>query len=485
MSAGAVDQRPVVAVDLGATSGRVILGYVGHDRLELEEVHRFSNQPVALPDGLHWDTEALFSEIIEGLRAAARAARDFVSIGIDSWAVDYALLTQDGETLGPPFHYRDPRSEIGVARVDAILGRQELYERTGVQFLPLNTIYQLASERGRPELGRAARLLLIPDLVGYWLTGRQVAERTNASTTGLFDLDRGDWDRDLAELVGISRRLFPPVMSPGHHLGPVDIGAKGAGLPVDAVVTLVGSHDTASAVVGAPLEDDGSAYISCGTWALVGFELEHSIRTEASRRANFTNEGGVDGRVRFLRNVTGLWLLDESVRAWQHGGTVVALEDLLAAAAAEPAGGPTFDPNDPAFVAPGDMPARIAEVCRTAGVPAPQTPAAVVRAILDSLAIAFEHTLADAERLSGRRARRIHMVGGGSQNALLCQLTANATGLPVMAGPVEATAIGNLLVQARAHGLIDGNLAAMRDLVRATQPISEHQPQVQPERATR
>ena len=315
-----MDSRPVVAVDLGASSGRVILGRVARDRLELHEVHRFANQPVELPDGLHWDVHGLYADILRGLRAAHQAAPDLVSVGIDSWAVDYGLVDADGTLLGLPYHYRDPRTERGVKRVDAALSREALYERTGLQFLPLNTIYQLAASVGTPELDRADRMLLMPDLIGYWLTGQQVAERTNASTTGLFDLERGDWARDLADLVGVRASLLPPVAEPGGLLGPLTVAGEEPGLPAQAVVTLVGSHDTASAVVGVPLEDDGSAYISCGTWALVGFELERPVRTEASREANFTNEAGVDGRVRFLRNVTGLWLLDECVRSWERGG---------------------------------------------------------------------------------------------------------------------------------------------------------------------
>jgi rhamnulokinase len=476
VSARLVNSKAVVAVDLGASSGRVILGHAAQDRLELHEVHRFANQPVRLPDGLHWNVAGLYMDVLDGLRAANRRAPAIVSIGIDSWAVDYGLVDYEGRLLGLPYHYRDRRTERGVERVEAALSREALYERTGLQFLPVNTIYQLAAALGTPELEAANRMLLIPDLIGYWLTGRQAAERTNASTTGLFDLDRGGWAFDLAELVGLRASLLPPVVDPGDVLGPLAVAADEPDLPAGAVVTLVGSHDTASAVVGIPLEDEGSAFISCGTWALVGFELQNPIRSDASREANFTNEAGVDGHVRFLRNVTGLWLLDECVRAWGSGGPEVSLDELLAGAAAESMGGPTFDPNDPAFVAPGDMPSRIIDACRTAGQPLPQTPSAVVRAILDSLANAFQRTLADAERLTGRAARRIHLVGGGSQNALLCQLTADACELTVVAGPAEATAIGNVLVQARAHGIVDGDLAAMRHLVRRTQRLREYHP---------
>jgi rhamnulokinase len=481
----AVITRPVVAVDLGASSGRVIVGRAGPRTLELIEVHRFPNRPVALPDGLHWNVLGLFTEILDGLRAACRVAPDLVSIGVDSWAVDYGLVDADGRLLGLPYHYRDRRTEEGVARVDAALSREQLYARTGLQFLPFNTVYQLAAARSTPEFEGAARMLLMPDLIGFWLTGMQVAERTNASTTGLFDPERGDWALDLAEVLSIRSSLFPPVADPGEQLGALAVPGDEPGLPDDAVVILVGSHDTASAVVATPLENDDSAYISCGTWALIGFELERPVRTEASRRANFTNEAGVDGRIRFLRNVTGLWLLDEAVRTWEQEGEPVVLEDLLAAAAAEPAGGPIVDPNDPAFLSPGDMPTRLADACGKAGRPVPASKAAVVRAIVDSLADAFRRTIADAERLSGRTARRIHLVGGGSQNTLLCQLTADACEVPVLAGPVEATAIGNVLVQARAHEGLQVDLAAMRDLVRATQQVREYRPRTRRERSGR
>ena len=477
----AAGSAAVAAIDLGASTGRVVVGRAAGGVLELNEVHRFPNRPVALPDGLHWNVLGLFAEVLNGLRAACRSAPDLVSVGIDSWAVDYGLVDADGRLLGLPYHYRDRRTEEGVAQVHGALSREQLYARTGLQFLPFNTIYQLAAAHGTPELDGAARMLLIPDLIGFWLTGRQVAERTNASTTGLFDLERGDWSLDLADVIGLPPSLLPPIAEPGEELGPLAVPGDEPGLPERASVTLVGSHDTASAIVATPLEDDSSAYISCGTWALVGFELEHPVRTEASRLANFTNEAGVDGRIRYLRNVTGLWLLDEAVRAWGQDGRPVLLDDLLATASAEPTGGPIIDPNDPAFMSPGDMPARIEDACRRAGGPVPATRPAMVRLIVDSLADAFRRTLADAQRLSGRTARRIHLVGGGSQNALLCQLTADACERPVIAGPVEATAIGNVLVQARAHGMLPGDLAAMRDLVRATQPLREYRPRTRSE----
>jgi rhamnulokinase len=486
VSAGRRSNGTLIAIDLGASSGRVVAGRVGEATLELAEIHRFPNEPVARPDGLHWDAAALRREVIEGLRLAAAAADDIVSIGVDTWGVDYGLVDADGVLVDDPFHYRDERSTRGMAAVHEAIGQEALYARTGVQILPVNTIYQLAAARGTAELERASTMLLIPDLVGSWLCGARVAEATNASTTGLFDLVGGEWMTDLVEELGLPARILPPIRHAGEPLGPLlDDVRSATGIAADARVTLVGSHDTASAVVAVPAEGDDAAWISCGTWGLVGIEVDAPIRTEASRLANFTNEGGVDGRVRFLHNVTGLWLLQESIRTWELGGTRVELDELLRAAATLPDGGPRIDPDDPAFFPPGDMPSRIAtEVARSEGADVanrldgrePAGRAALVRCILDSLAAAFADRVAEAARLSGRNVRVIHIVGGGSRNEPLCQLTADASGLPVVAGPVEATSIGNLLVQARAHGLIEGDLSSLRALVRATQPLRRHEP---------
>ena len=480
MNARAAGSGTVAAVDLGASSGRVITGRLGPGTLALEEVHRFSNDPVELPDGLHWDLLGIFREVVEGLRRAARVAPDLQSVGVDSWAVDYGLLDADGRLLGNPYAYRDRRTERGVDMVHAVISPERLYARTGLQFLPFNTIYQLAAARGTRELDAAETILLIPDLIGYWLSGARIAEVTNASTTGLFDIDRQAWAADLVDELGLPSAALPPLEPAGHRIGVVRSQvAEAAGLPHDVELTLVGSHDTASAVVGVPAEDDEYAYISCGTWALVGVELERPIRSDESRTANFTNEAGVDGRVRFLRNVTGLWLLDESFRAWERSGAPSDLTEVLHAAAELPAGGPLIDPNDPEFLPPGDMPARIVDACRRAGQPTPGSRPALVRCILDSLASTFGHTVREAARLSGQSVRRVHVVGGGSRNTLLCQLTADACELSVVAGPVEATAIGNVLVQGRAHGLVNGDLSALRALVRATHPLRTYEPHAQ------
>lgn len=345
----------------------------------------------------------------------------------------------------------------------------DLYAATGLQLLPFNTIFQLVAARGTAQLAVAKTLLLIPDLMGYWLTGEIGAERTNASTTQLLGVHDGRWAVDLARRVGINPGILPPLREPGTRIGTV-LPETGLG-PVP--VTAVGSHDTASAVVGVPAEGHRFAYISCGTWSLAGVELDAPVLTEQSRAANFTNEIGVDGTVRYLRNVMGLWLLQESQRLWDTDDVT----PLLRAAAGMPAFRSIIDVNDPAFLPPGDMPARIAEACRRTGQPVPQTPAETVRCILDSLALAHRMTLADAQRLSGQDVNVVHIVGGGARNELLCQLTADACGLPVLAGPVEATALGNLLVQARMLGAVGASLDQMRALIRATQPLHRYEPQ--------
>lgn len=456
--------RAVAAVDLGATSGRVMIGRVGDDTLELELVTRFPNGPVEREDGLHWDFDALYAHILDGLAEAVRREPAIESIGIDSWAVDYGLL-RDGELLAQPFHYRDARSERGIREVHEIAPFAELYGRNGLQFLAFNTLYQY---RADSRLVEADTALLIPDLVAYLLTGARVAERTNASTTGLLGVRSGEWDASLAERLGIPTALLPDLVDPGTIIGmlrPELAERIGKSLPVIAV----GSHDTASAVVGAPLASPNAAYISCGTWGLVGVELTEPVLTDAAREANFTHELGVDGRYRFLHNVTGLWLLSETLRAWEtEDGSPVDLSELLDAAAAVSGEITVFDANDPSLSAPGDMPARIAALLRAQGVTAPTDRAAFARMIVESIAAAFAEAVQTAADLSGRQLDSIHLVGGGSLNRLLCQATADRTGLPVLAGPVEATALGNVLVQARALGDAPATLEELRALVART-----------------
>jgi rhamnulokinase len=448
----------VAAVDLGASGGRVLTGQIGPDTLTVSEVARFANTPVQAGPTLHWDVLSLYRNILEGLRAAGPVD----SIGVDSWGVDYGLLDADGQLLGNPVHYRDPRTDGVVEQVLRKVSAARLYASTGLQLLPFNTLFQLYASRDSAQLEAARTLLLIPDLISYWLTGQVGAERTNASTTQLLDVTTGEWATDLADGLGIPSGILPPLREPGDHIGVWE------GTPV----TAVGSHDTASAVVGVPARGRRFAYISCGTWSLVGVELDSPVLSEAGREANFTNEVGVDGTIRYLRNVMGLWLLQECQRAWGIG----EVGELLREAASAKPFRSVIDPNDPSFLPHGDMPARITAACRETGQPIPRTPPEMVRCIMDSLALAHRDTLAEAQRLSGQEVDVVHIVGGGARNDLLCQLTADACGLPVLAGPVEATAIGNILIQARALGSVGAGLDEMRALVRATQHIRRFGP---------
>ena len=470
-------QATVAAVDLGASSGRVMVARVGEGRLDLREVHRFPNRPVRTSGRLHWDVLALYAGVLDGLRAAGREGHGLDGVGIDSWAVDYGLLDADGAMLGNPLHYRDAGHETAVPAVHAVVPPEQLYRTTGLQHLPFNTVFQLAARRDDVQLAAARTLLLVPDLLAHWLSGAVGAELTNASTTGLLDATAREWSLPLIDALGLPRELFPPLRQPGERLGELrdDVLAE-TGLAGPVPVIAVGSHDTASAVVGVPARDERFAYISCGTWSLVGVELEKPVLGQASREAGFTNELGVDGTVRYLRNVMGLWLLQECQRTWAAAGLTADLPDLLAAAAQVPAFTAVVDPDDARFLPPGDMPARIARACVETGQTPPQNQGEFVRCILDSLALAYRRTVRRAQALSGRAVEVVHLVGGGARNALLCQLTADACGLPVVAGPVEAAALGNALVQARALGAVGGDLTALRTLMRDTQEMRTFEP---------
>jgi len=458
--------KSYAAVDLGASSGRVMVGRVGPDSVELAEAHRFANRPVRVPEGLRWDVLSLYAGVLDGLRAAGQVD----SVGIDSWAVDYGLLDADGALLGNPVHYRDSRTEGVAEKVWATVPAAELYAATGLQYAPFNTLYQLTAD----HLARAERLLMIPDLLTYWLTGEQGTELTNASTTQLIDPRTREWSYDIASRLRIDLGLFAPLRRAGDPAGvlrPEVLEETGLHGPVP--VTTVGSHDTASAVAAVPAAaGERFAYICTGTWSLAGLELDAPVLTEESRAANFTNELGLDGTVRYLRNIMGLWLLQECVRAWGEP----ELGALLLDAAKAPALRSVVDASDPVFLAPGRMPERIADACRASGQPVPRTPGEITRCILDSLALAHRKAIEEAGRLADRPVDVVHIVGGGTRNALLCRLTADACGLPVVAGPTEAAALGNVLVQARTHGLV-GDLADGRALLTRTQPLTRYEPQ--------
>jgi rhamnulokinase len=480
-SVSGIDGGVFAAVDIGASSGRVMLGRVSPAGAALETVHRFPNGVVELDGGLRWDFDALYAEVLEGLRAAATIAavqgERIASIGIDTWAVDYGLVDAAGKLVAQPFSYRDDRSRAAVASVHSRLDPARLYQTTGLQFLQFNTIYQLAAEKNLDGL----QALLIPDLIAFLLTGVRRTEATNASTTGLFDAVAGEWATEFFTALGLRKDLFPPLIQPGEAFGGLlpDVAAA-VGLPAETPVVAVGSHDTASAVAAVPATADNGgesfAYISSGTWSLVGLELKHPVLTEASREANFTNERGVDGTIRYLRNVGGLWLLSECLRTWAGEGFHPELPALLEAAAALPAGGPQVNADDPYFIAPDNMPERIRAAVRRTGDVLPNRPAAITRCIMDSLAAAYARTIRAAERLAGRPVEVVHVVGGGSQNTLLCQLTANAMGRPVVAGPVEATALGNVLVQARAARAVSGGLQRLREIVAAGTNLRRYEP---------
>jgi rhamnulokinase len=458
-----MDADVFAAIDIGASSGRVVAGLVSGNAITIEVVHRFTNGMHARDGHLRWNLSGLYAEVLVGLSVLADRYDDVVSIGIDTWAVDYGLLDGDGALLAEPIAYRDDRTDAVISEVDRSISRKRQYEISGLQFLPFNTIFQLAAEQRGELWPRAEHAVLLPDLLAYWLTGELRTEITNASTTGLLDARDRSWSAEAFDALGLPHDLFPPLIEPGAAIGLITADvAERTGLPRSTAVVAVGSHDTASAVVAVPAADRDIAYVSSGTWSLVGVELDRPVITDDSRVANFTNEGGVDARVRFLRNVGGLWLLQESLREWSAHGHDVDLPSLLVRAAEQPEGGPVIDVDDDSFIAPDDMPARIQRACEGSGQAVPHDQAAIVRCILDSLAEAYARTVAQAEQLTDRTVRTIHVVGGGSQNDLLCRLTADRAGRSVLAGPAEATALGNVVVQARTAGAVDGSLEDLR-----------------------
>ncbi len=466
-----------LAFDLGASSGRAVLGTLDGHRLQLEELHRFPNGPVAVRGHLYWDILRLFEEIKTGLtRCAARDIRP-EGVGIDTWGVDAALLTADGDLVGSPYHYRDSRTHGLFAKAFRRVPREQIYATTGIQFMEINTLYQLlAAATQQPRLlATAQRLLFIPDLLSFWLTGAMHSEYTIASTSQLLDAHARDWARDLSAQLGLPADIFLPLVRPGTVVGPLlpAITAE-TGLAAEFVATA--SHDTAAAVAAVPARGDDWAYISSGTWSLVGAEVPEPVCTPTALRYNFTNEGGIDGTIRLLKNVAGLWLLQECKRTWDAHGTALSFDELAAHAQSTLPRQAWIDPDDPVFADPGDMPTRIRAWCTRTGQRAPETPGALTRCILESLALKYRVTLAHLQELTQRPIRRVHIVGGGIHNTLLCQLTADVTGLPVIAGPAEATAAGNILVQARARGHVR-SLADIREIMTASTPLQHYEPQ--------
>ena len=472
----------ILAFDLGAESGRGLVGAFDGERLGLDVVHRFANGAVQTLDTLHWDVLRLWSEMLAGLRKAGAEHRDLASVGIDTWGVDFALLGRGGALLGNPRHYRDPHTEGTMEAAFELVPRAEIFRQTGIQFMRFNSLFQLLALKrdSSPLVDAAETMLFIPDLFHYWLTGIKANEYTDASTSQLIDAHTRGWSIDLVRRFGFPDRILGTLVPPGTVLGPLrpsvatQVGV--AGLPVIAPAT----HDTAAAVAAVPATGDSWAYISSGTWSLMGVETRQPLTDDRALRVNFTNEGGVGGTIRLLKNIMGLWLVQECRRAWQHAGKDYSYEELMRRAESARPFLSVVDPDDATFLLPASMPAAIADCCRKTRQEVPEEPGAVVRCALEALALRYRYVLERLEELVGKRLGAIHVVGGGSQNTLLCQLTADACNRPVVAGPVEATAIGNVLVQMIGLRMI-GSLAEGRAIVRRSFDVKTYEP-VQPDR---
>jgi rhamnulokinase len=464
------EKMRLLAIDLGAETGRAVAGSFDGEQIALEEVCRFPNRPVETAGTLHWDALRLYADVVDGIRAAGRIA----SVGIDTWGVDFGLLDRAGHLLGNPVHYRDHRTEGMLEEAFRRVPRQEIYARTGIQFMPINTLYQLLAlvRSGDPQLEAADRLLMMPALIAYWLCGTQADEFTDATTTQCYDPRTGAWATDVLDRLDIPSRIFGEVVQPGTELGPLrlalDLG------PVKVIAP--GTHDTASAVAAVPFDTQRRpAYISSGTWSLVGIEMPHPVISSAALDSNLTNEGGVAGTFRLLKNVMGLWLLQECRRAW--AGTIAELpyDDLLRLAEEAPAFVAVIDPDDERLLRPGDMPAILSRLAAENGSSLPPDPGSLTRCIFESLAVKYRWTIEQLEQVTASHIEAIHVVGGGANNRLLCQMTADACGRPVFAGPVEATAMGNLVLQAMTLGLV-ASLDEARELVRRSVLVETYEP---------
>ncbi len=467
-----------VAIDLGAESGRAMLGQFDGQRLALTEEHRFSNVPVRLPDGLHWDVLRLWSEIQAGVAAAAHQnPASLASIGLDTWGVDFGLLDRHGALVGNPYHYRDSRTDGMLDAAFRRMPREQIFEQTGIQFMQINTLFQLLSlvVGHSPALEVAETCLTIPDLLNFWLSGVKASEFSIATTTQCYDPRRHTWADPVLAALDIPRRLFPEIIRPGTVLGPMRTAVAEAigvaALPIIAPAC----HDTGSAVAAVPATNRDFAWISSGTWSIIGAEVTEPIMTAQSLQGNFTNEGGVEGTFRFCKNITGLWLVQECRRTWAAEGQTYSYPELTELAARAAPLGALVDPDQAEFLKPGDMPARLRDSFQRTGEPVPESRGALVRAVLESLALKYRCVLENLEASLGRRLEPIHIIGGGTQNQLLCQFTADATGRPVIAGPVESAAIGNVLMQAKALGHV-ATLAEGRDLVCRSFDVVTYEP---------
>jgi len=476
-------QRAYLAIDMGASSGRHVAGLFDGQRLRLSEIYRFENGPVPAAGHLYWDLLAQWSHVRQGLRAAGAAGLgEIASVGVDTWGVDFGLLGRGDELLGNPVHYRDARTDGLLEKAFGVVPREEIFAQTGLQFMQFNTLYQLWAMRlaNSPLLDAAESMLMMPDLFHWLLTGEKSNEMTNASTTQFFNPVSGSWSTELLGKFGIDAKILGHITQPGKTLGPLRSAvADEAGLSGVQVV-LPGTHDTASAVMAVPATASSTerpdwCYISSGTWSLMGAEVPRPVINETCRQLNFTNEGGVGGTTRLLKNIAGLWLVQECRRAWNQAGQNLSWDDLTRLAAAAPPLQAIIDPDDPSLLAPANMPEAIRTYCRRTGQTPPASEGAVIRCALESLALRYRQVLTWLEQLVGGRIETIHIVGGGTQNRQLCQATADACGRLVLAGPVEATAIGNLMMQALAAGDIS-SIAEARAVVRASFPLDRYEP---------
>ncbi|MDK2799063.1 MAG: rhamnulokinase [Clostridiales bacterium] len=469
----------MLAFDFGASSGRAILGTFNGEKLTTEEIHRFSNDPVQVRGALYWDILRLFYEIKQGiLKCVNRGHKDIASIAIDTWGVDFGLLDENGNLLGNPYHYRDSRTEGMMEEVFKIIPRDELYKKTGIEFMWFNTIYQLYSMKyyNSPLLDKASTLLLTPDLFNYFLTGVKKTEYSIASTTQLLDAEKRHWSTEIIEKLGLPKEIFTEIVPSGTIIGNLSTEiAEELGVDQIPVIATAG-HDTQAAIAATPTQQDDFVYISCGTWSLMGVETENPILNEQSLKLSFTNEGGVDNKISLLKNIMGLWLVQECRRHWFKKGEEVSFDELgKIARQAEPFVS-FVNPNDKIFISPGDMPNKIKEFCRKTNQPIPESKGQIIRCITQSLALEYKMTVESLEKLLGKELPVIHMVGGGIKDRLLCQFTANATGKQVIAGPVEATSIGNLMVQVKALGAVS-SLKEMREIVKNSFSTNTYQPQ--------
>ena len=470
-----------LAFDLGAESGRAIHGQFDGERVQLSEMHRFPNGPVYLPDGMHWDVLRLWTEIKRSMALIAREhGGNLAGVGLDTWGVDFGLLDRDGALISNPYHYRDSRTDGMIEEAFRRVPREEIFDQTGIQFMPINSLYQLLSMvvSRSPALDIAETFLTMPDLFNYWLTGRKVCEFSNATTTQCYDPRKGDWARPLLEGLGIPTHIFPEIVPPGtvlDQLSPsvaeeVRLRPKG-GLPVIAPAC----HDTGSAVAAVPAEGSNFAWISSGTWSVMGAELPEPVINEQSLSFNFTNEGGACGTFRFSRNIMGLWLVQECRRTWARQGEEFSYDELTQMAVEAKPFQAVIDPDYGEFFKPGDMPARIRAFCQMTNQPVPQSKGAIVRCALEGIALKYRLVLGRVEGMLGRRLDPLHIVGGGTQNRLLSQFTADAIGRQVITGPIEATATGNIIMQAMALGHL-ASLEEGRQVMRNSFDVTTYEP---------